>query len=375
MASAGPERPGAAPIRVSCVEDLEALWPRAGEWNALVRANRTNTVFQTFEWQASWCRAYASSVRLLVLLAETDDELVGIAPLMLWERPITGRRRRVVEFIGSDAADYCDFILGRADVLPLFGDWLIQAGHLWDVLNLRNIADTSPLLDFLPRFYPPRGNPVDLQTLYECPTRILGDPVQDQKLLKKKSFKRKENYFLRSGTLGFRHCASVAEAQSQLDAFFEQHVRRWEAAGFKSQFLDERNRAFYRYLVQNMLPRGEVLFSVLTWDEKPIAFHFGFEYGDRIYWILPTFDLAYSDHSPGDVLLKHCLEDAISRGVGEFDFTVGEELYKYRFANHVRHAYQARVYHHRFPYHLDRFLRGVRSRLSRVAAWVRARRK
>jgi hypothetical protein len=31
-----------------------------------------------------------------------------------------------------------------------------------------------------------------------------------------------------------------------LDPFFQQHIQRWELAGETSQFLDERQRTFYR---------------------------------------------------------------------------------------------------------------------------------
>jgi CelD/BcsL family acetyltransferase involved in cellulose biosynthesis len=363
----------AGQVRISCVVDLETLWSRAGEWNRLVSANRTNTIFQTFEWHASWCRAFGSDVRLLVLLAESDAGLQGIAPLMVSERPLHRRRRRVVEFIGSDSADYCDFIVGSADVLPLFGEWLIQNRHVWDVVNLSNLADTSPLVDRLPEFFRPRGHPVLLRVLYDCPTRILGNTVEDREVLKKKSTRRHESHLRRVGVLEFRQFASAGEIKGFLDDFFAQHVRRWASAGSPSLFLDPRHRAFYRNLVELLVPRGWVSFSVLSVDQTPIAYHFGFEYHDRIYWIKPAFDPSYAVHAPGSVLLKHCLEEAMDRGVGEFDFTVGEESYKYRYANHARRAYLARVYRRRAPYHLDRFLVALRARLRSLEGLIAGR--
>lgn len=361
-------------MRITWVDDLEMLWPRAKEWNALVRGNRTDTVFQTFEWQASWCRAFAGNVRLLVLLVEDDDELVGIAPLMISNQKLLRRPRRVVEFIGADSADYCDFILGRLDVLPLLLDWLIQHAELWDVIDLSNIVGTSPLVELIPQHFQQRGFPAEVEHVHECPTRRFVDPEEDRKLLQKKSLRRYTNWFLRAGTLEFRYIESVEEATAHLQNFFDQHIRRWEPAGFPSRFRDERHCAFFRNLAELMLPKGEAKFSVLLFNGKPLAYEFGFEYSDRYYAVKPTFEPEYANQSPGAVHQRFCMEDVMGRGVGEYDFTVGEEAYKYRYANHVRHVYRARVYPHAVAYQRDRLMLWVRGHVWNLRNRLRATR-
>lgn len=362
------------PVRIACVADFESLWPRAGAWNALVRANRTDTVFQTFEWQAAWCRAFGADVRLLLLLAEAGGELVGIAPLMVSAQSLLRHPRRVVEFIGSESADYCDFILGREEVLPLFLEWLVEHRDLWDVVDLSNLADTSPLLEALPQYFAARGLPVDLQHLCECQTRLLVDPEEDRKLLNKKSIRRHENWFRRSGTLEFRYLEDPREVGTHLGTFFDQHVRRWGPAGYPSRFLDERHRAFYRNLVELMLPDGRARLSVLEFNGRPIAYEFGFEYGNRYYAIKPTFEPEFADHSPGTLIQKYCMDDVIERGLAEYDFTVGDEAYKSRYANHVRHAYRARVYPSPFAYHRDRLMLWTRRHVWNARKRLRAAR-
>jgi CelD/BcsL family acetyltransferase involved in cellulose biosynthesis len=353
------------PIKVTQVENLDALWSRKEEWNALVERNNTNTIFQTFEWQVSWCRAFKDDIKLLVLLAETDAGLVGIAPLLLLERPLLGCLLRTVKFIGTDSSDYCDFIIAYPDVLPPLLQWLIDNAHLWDLLHLSNIAETSPLVGMLPKFFGQQGYRMDMHVLYECPTRVFGDSVEDRKLLNKKSLKRYYNYFRRSGELEFKRCTGVEEIESYMDLFFEQHIKRWRQADFSSQFLDEKERTFYRELVTRLTPTGWLLFSVLSFNQMPIAFHFGFAYNNRIFWIKPTFNIDFSDHAPGQVLLKYSLEDALERKMNEFDFTVGEESYKYRFANHKRLNYAALVYRHSIHYYIDKFVLNTKAFIKR----------
>jgi CelD/BcsL family acetyltransferase involved in cellulose biosynthesis len=64
-----------------------------------------------------------------------------------------------------------------------------------------------------------------------------------------------------------------------------------------------------------------------------------------LYWYKPSFDPAYSRHSPGLVLLHYLVKDAVERGLDEFDFTVGAESFKLRFANEIRTNARFRVFH------------------------------
>lgn len=344
-------------VSITCVHDLDLLWPRKDEWNALVQRSSTNTIFQTFEWHMSWWKAFSDSAQLLILIAETDGELVGIAPFMIVRRWSLGRKRRIIEFIGGDAIDYADCIVDQshAAIIPLFLDWLTEHKHLWDMLYLFNVSDTSPLLSVLHSPSSTRGLIADIQLLHEAPSHVFGDVAEDQQLLKKKSIRRHYNYFVRNGRLECRHYTDAEHISSYLNEMFEQHIQRWSLAGVQSQFLDVRQRLFYHNLATHVSAADRVLFSVLLFNDSPIAFHFGFQYADRIFYIKPAFSVAYIKHSPGEVLLKHLLEYALAHGVRELDFTVGEESYKYRFSNHLRKSYGIRAYHYPLSYQVDTF--------------------
>jgi len=208
----------ARPIRITLVDDLEALWLRKTEWNALVERSETSTVFQTFEWHASWWKTFGREARPLLLLAEAAGQMVGIAPLMVSEQRLLGRKRQVIEFMGAGSSDYCDFIVDptRHQVLPLMLQWLIESDQQWDLLQLSDIPNTSSTLSALPGFFNEHRYPTDTRLLYEAPTYLFGDPVQDQQLVRKKSLRRHCNYFNRSGQLEFRNCATVDETLGYL---------------------------------------------------------------------------------------------------------------------------------------------------------------
>ncbi len=358
------------------VSTLDALDTRRDEWNALVARSHTRTVFQTYEWHVGWWKTLGSERQSLILLAEEGGEWVGIAPLMLSEHRLLGRKRRVIEFIGAGSSDYCDFIVDRAspEVLSLFVRWLSEHNGEWDMLRLSDIPNTTPTLSLLPHLFRPYGYAIDVHQLYEAPTRLLGDPVADERCVNKKSLRRHYNYFRRRGRLEIKHCRTVEEIDQYLDLFFQQHIERRALTDAPSLFLDERQRAFYRALVEELAPTGWLLFSVVLFNDVPLAFHFGFEFGDRLIWYKPTFNVKYAKHSPGEVLIKYLLEYAIQRQMAEFDFTIGEEPFKYRFANHVRHNYAIHVFGRRSLYWHHRLWRDAKAfvkRFPQLARWGR----
>jgi CelD/BcsL family acetyltransferase involved in cellulose biosynthesis len=367
-------------IRITEVTDLGCLWPRRTEWNALVDRSATNTIFQTLEWHASWWKTLAGSARPVVLLAEAAGELVAVAPLMLSERRHLGRKRRILEFIGNGSSDYCDIIFDRMrpDALGSVGKWLIDNDQEWDVISLRNVPSTSTTPQYLADVFDQGGYWTDLRPSQLAPTRLLGDRAADRALLNKKSVRRHHNALLRDGNLEFKNCVTTAEALEYLDVFFDQHIARRSLTDDRSQFLDPRQRAFYRELVQTLLSKGWVIFSVLLFDEAPIAFHFGFEYGGRLIWYTPSFDMAYSKQSPGEVLLNQLLTYAMERDLSEFDFSIGDEPYKYRYTNHKRRNVGIQVYRSPIPCSANRLWLDAKERIKekpRLARLARGARR
>ena len=361
--------------KISIARDFAELEPRRDAWNALARRARTSTVFQTYEWHASWWHVFGADSQPLVLLAELDGQLVGIAPLMLSHRRVLGRRQRVVEFIGSRTSDYCDFLV--ADAHPQVLTELLAAlnEHGFDLLHVRDLPETSPTTEALKRFFGSRGNFIDSRILYEAPTRIFGDPASDRRLPNKKSLRRHYNHFKRSGVLEFRPKVDACEISDYLECLFEQHVARWALTDTPSLFTDERMRTFFRELAPALAAQGWLLFSVVLFDGRPLALHFGFQYGDRIIWYKPSFDVALAKHSPGEVLIKFLLEYALDAGVAQFDFTIGEDEFKYRFANAAPVNYAVRVFRRRGEFLLSRFLLAAKARVETMPLLARAGRR
>jgi CelD/BcsL family acetyltransferase involved in cellulose biosynthesis len=328
-------------IRIEEIRDWSGVEPHAAAWNALAQSPDA-TVFQSFEWHAAWWSVFRDDYDLRVLLAWAGARLVAVAP---WA---VARKERELQFIGSGdyASDYCDFLAepGSPDAVDAFARWMFANRRAWRRVDFRNLPSDSRHRQRLERRLREGSSWVLSEVEADAPTRILGDAAADREVLGKTSLKRHFRHFAKSGHLEFAHLSSEDEIAPLLDDFFRQHVERRSLARGRSQFLDPRQKLLYRELVRRLAPRGWLRLGVVRLDGEPIAFHFGFEYGSRFLWYKPAFSALHAKRSPGEVLLKFLLEYAIGRGLAEFDFTVGGEPFKYRFANRVRTNHRIRVY-------------------------------
>ena len=333
--------PDPARIRTVRLESWESLPDLEAAWTTLLGRCPGHSVFQTFAWHACWWKAFSGLDELFVILGYAGSELVGIAPMMITrEKGPLGGVRRQVRFIGSTnhASDYCDFITDP-DV-PQVLDALLEEMNVgakgFHRIDLSHFPSHSPNKARILEYFEGRGARVTVEFEADAPVRILGDSQADLKAAGKTSLKRHTRLFEKSGDLRFRQCESEDEILGFLEGFFLQHKSRRAQTDSPSQFLDPAQQAFYRELVRALFRHGWLRFDVVLFNGAPLAFHFGFEYQRRFLWYKPTFDVQFASKSPGEVLIKFLLEDAIRRGLEEFDFTVGSEPFKYRFANRIR---------------------------------------
>jgi CelD/BcsL family acetyltransferase involved in cellulose biosynthesis len=354
-------------LRVQLFREREQIPLTAGEWRALVSANETNTVFQTFEWFDAWWRTFGDDHhRLYFLLVTSADRPIGFAALMT-TRLSSGLDR--LEFVGTGNADYQDFVLPehKREAIAAICSFLHSNSSAWQRAWLCNIPETSSTLGFLREEGKRHGLFLVEELRVPCPSlRLEGADSAVSRLLSKYSLRRPVNWFSRLGEVVFRHVSELKEIESLLPQFFDQHVRRWAAVGRPSVFQDERQRRFFCTLAQNAHGTGWLQFSMLQAAGEPIAFHFGFDYGGSVTWYKPSFEVKYAEHSPGLLLIRRLIEDALGRRRSELDFTIGGEPFKQRFANSQRTNIYVGLYHSRSAQLLSVTVRRTRGLAGKV---------
>ena len=89
-------------IEVNKYSDFLALEEK---WQDVLEKCNYYTVFSTWEWLSIWWKHFGKGKRLVLLLAEENDKIVGIAPLMYSVHKMFGLRMGKIEFIGTPDSD------------------------------------------------------------------------------------------------------------------------------------------------------------------------------------------------------------------------------------------------------------------------------
>lgn len=321
-------------------DQLERL---TSEWNRLWSGNPCRQIFGRFEWCRAWWRAYGANVALCTPAAFEQDKLVALLPLV--------RQRGRLTFLGEPGSDYNDILCESRD--PGILQRLLEAlcGYsraVWKSAILGNVPEQSvlfALLQELPQQW--RSRFVTTEG-HLCPSVILnGENTEGtlRDILAQKEPRQHERKLQKLGKLTFRHIEDRSEILRHLPTYFEQHTQRWAlVVGGNQKFLDDQSRIFYAALSEQFDPRNELRFSVMELDGKPIAYHFGFQLDGKFILYKTTFDINLWDESPGQVLIRQLFLYAQSARVREFDFTIGNEAYKNRIANHTNRNFTLRLF-------------------------------
>jgi len=305
-------------------------------WNNALKKSRDNNIFLTWEWLSTWWKHYGKESHLMILLAEEQNKIIAIAPLMHSVYRVFGFKLRKIEFIGaSKHSDYSNFILTekKTECLKLFINYLNDYPLKWNCLEFRGIPKTAESLNSL------RMIGKDLYTFEErpcniCPYIPLPNSFEvfykelDRKM--RKELRRCLRRLAEKCEVEFTRYDDIELLQDGMEALFELHQKRWRTKGLLGSFADPTFRNFLLDIAKCFTNNGWLNLSILTANSKPIASLFSFEYNERFYCYNLGFDPAYSKYSVGSLLFLRLIEDCIRKGLKEFDFLRGAEAYKTR---------------------------------------------
>lgn len=339
-------------IKITQINKFDDILYLKEDWNRLLEKSETKVIFLTFEWISNWWRTFGSDKKLLVLLIKSEERLIGIAPLVISTSKTFGIQINIIEFIGTPLSDYSDFIISekKQEVLNEIFSYLLEIPN-WDLINLREIPEMSSTLSISKKIM--YNFPLSFNMTFStyCPTIILQDESKSEHIANKKLRKdimRHINFFEKNGELSFLHFTDTTHIETLLNIFFEQHIERWKVTSTPSKFNKKRFRSFYRELAFSLSKTGWFGFSVLKFNDIPIAFHYGFSYDNRYSYYTPSYDLKYSNRSPGKILLKFLIEFASDNNFKEVDLARGAEKYKFWWSTKTRKNFHIHIFKKKF---------------------------
>jgi CelD/BcsL family acetyltransferase involved in cellulose biosynthesis len=327
-------RAAGADFRIELIHD----WDEAAAKLEGAMAQGRATPFQHRHWLGAWYRGLASNEAARPLIAVISDartrDLVAILPLSIQ----TQCGLRIAEFAGS--ADYNAPILG-----PAATGSPIRTEAWWRDLcrELARLPDGCDLIRFrkMPAAMAGWVNPLAALAGVQ-PSALTGHLVHTgddydayryslEKTVRKE-LERSWRVFAKHDGAAFKQVHDPDEALRTFAALEAQQSARMHDLGQCYSLDDESSAAFHRELIVRGLADGYVVLTALTSGEEIVASLLGIRTGSHYVMVrISNAGKAWSNCSPGRLVIERTMAMLHADGVRTFDFSVGSYDYKRRF--------------------------------------------
>ena len=322
-------------IRIAVYENLSAI---ERDWRAF-EPHADCTVFQSFDWLATWQRhigARNGVLPAIVVARDGEGTILFLLPLAV--RPAGFARE--LTWLGSELCDY------NAPLLAVTFSTRIDAKHfmaLWE--NIARCLQDNPRLHYdsiiltkMPETVGAQQNPMrhlggTINASGAYLTHLTGDwetfYIAKRSSATRRHDRSKRRRLAEFGEVKFVNPAGDSETLRTLDALMAQKARWFARMGVANLFAKPGYAEFYRALATDPATRHLVHVSRLDVGATAAAVNFGLTYRDCYYHMLASYDDGeVSRFGPGAAHLLDLLHLAIDREFRIFDFTIGDERYK-----------------------------------------------
>lgn len=338
-------------LRTEVCTDPVAFERLGPEWDDLLDRSRSRSVFLSWGWLYPWWTQFGRSRELrLILVRDSADRLVGLAPLLLGREGVLGSLR-VLRFLGTEAvsSDYLDFIVDPAlepEVVAAIWEALASSASSWDWIRLTDLLDDSLALGPVRSLAEGQGFTSDIVTGQTCPYLALSATRDEYWKALRPNIRRKVRWFEPVGAV-FDTTEAATDLPGALEEFYRLHGARWSSKGLTGNFHDPRVREFHNRVATHLAPLGRMRLYWLRVGGRGIAVLYALDYKGVVSDYQTGFEPVPPEpsvpaikYSPGVVLIARCVEDAIDRRSNEFDFLRGPEPYKFQFTGTYRRTFE-----------------------------------
>jgi CelD/BcsL family acetyltransferase involved in cellulose biosynthesis len=350
------------------------------EWRRISERCPSRSVFQTHEWQRTWWQHYGNG-SLYTLVAYDGAQAVAILPLYKCAQKLPLVRSltivRPIGVGGDTSPDYLGQIAldeHAREAAEAFANHLLQHRADWDVLELTDLADSSPLRSVLLSAPLPGG----CFRLAEQPIRIRFCELPASWDLYLQTLSSHARYSVRSLRKKFLahpehrlfQWTDGARLDHAIDELIRLHNLRWEGRAEHHSFASERYNAFHRELMHEFFRAGWLRLYCMEMAGELIGMFYGYSFGGTLYHFQGGFDPQHEKMRAGQCLMAFAIESAIAEGCTCLDMLRGEYEYKKRWAPLARETHSYRIVRATLPARVNRvlhhFIQPVIRRASRV---------
>jgi CelD/BcsL family acetyltransferase involved in cellulose biosynthesis len=312
-------------VPVTTTTDPVAFAALAHEWDALVERCGGGLLYR-HGFLRLWREHFAPGESLRVLTQHASDgSLTAALPLQLRHTRIYGIPMRELSAMANVHSGRFDLL---AEDPPEAAREFLGVLHEqtdWDVLRLIDVPQggaAEALLDAAGAAGLPSGRWASINSPYIKLPASWNEMEQTLSRHFRANIRRRRRRLSDKGAISLDLCdgSDDAELTARLAEGLKLEARGWKGRGGTAICQASDTLGFYTALAQQAGSEGQLRLWFLRLDGKAIAFHYGLQDGTHYLLLKPAYDEAYSEVSPGHLLMEEVLRDCIARGLLEFDF-------------------------------------------------------
>jgi CelD/BcsL family acetyltransferase involved in cellulose biosynthesis len=333
----------AMPLLVDCIHSAEDFAALAPDWQRLFASTGSHLPFWTFDWAQSWwtsCRRHSWATRdalRIYTVRERSGVLVGVAPMMLTQRPARGPlRARWLQFLGADPnlTELKGVVCSPDNALRVHESLLLhlrQHAAEWDWLQWASVDE---------RCWPLLADQRDAAWQRKVPAYVLALPDSWEALkhgLKRnirESLRKCYNSLKRDGhEFQFVVAHEPEQVASMLAHLFRLHGARSSLPGTVAHadvFATEHSRRFLLEVCERLARRGHWRAFTLRIAGQVVAIRLGFRFGDALYLYYSGYDPPWGRYSVMTTTVAEAIKHSICEGIRLVNLSTGNDLSKTR---------------------------------------------
>ena len=316
-------------------------------WKELIDNSNYKFIYNDYKWYQAFWKTYEGiyNSKIYVVIDNRTKSWFGILPTTLYKTGFVDLYTKIIAPSTSEYSDYFSPIIRNKyvnRVLPILLKKFFEnygSTHLFKLINVIDDKDmNSIIIDTLNQI----GLTFKVSTSL-CPVLLL-EGNEKSKILN--SFKKKHRDDIKRqtkklkglGDLSFKVFENKLQFEENFYQFLNMYKNRWENSNQISSMSKSKNELFFKTLL-NTLDISNIHFSGLFLECKPIAYHIGFYHNNWFYYYKPTYDIEYSNFSPGKIHIWYLIKRGCEEGWEGFDFLQGFEVYKKNWNNHTNSTF------------------------------------
>jgi CelD/BcsL family acetyltransferase involved in cellulose biosynthesis len=326
-------------IQIDRIEYFDQLQKLESEWNRLLSESNNDNFFITFEWASSWWLNYGKDNRLMVLVAKSNDKIVGIAPLMVTKIKYRGVCLKAVTFIANDQTSRADFVLGnenKREVLYAMISYLHKNHVGNDILFLEYINKQSEnsmlLLEIL--------NSMDIRHFVKASLvspfiridRTWNEYLNGSSKHLVKKLNRTSKTYNRLEGLEITEYTDKSIDEG-MDELLTVSRNTWKYSAGSAIASQDENVGFYKALANACASNGWFRLWIMKIQSKPVSFFYGICYRNRLFGLKSGYDEEYAKIAPSHYMYAYVFRHCFENKMDEIDLLGQNDTYKLLWTN------------------------------------------